>query len=77
MRARAALEASPPALGRTPHVGHIALVRALGYRDLRFAGSWRKDHPRVAARLEDLAGQVLAFEQTKVAAVLAPLAQNR
>ena len=41
-RALAALEAAPPGLDATPHVGQIALACALGYRDFRFGGGWRK-----------------------------------
>jgi glutathione S-transferase len=64
----AALEAEPPALAPTPDVGQIALACALGYRDLRFAGSWRKDHPRLVAWLEAFAAQVPAFTETQVTA---------
>jgi glutathione S-transferase len=67
-RALAALEAQPPALAPTPDVGQIALACALGYRDLRFAGSWRKDHPRLLAWLEAFAAQVPAFAETQVTA---------
>jgi glutathione S-transferase len=67
-RALSALEASPPTLTLTPDVGHITLACALGYRDLRFAGSWRKDHPRLVGWLDDFAAKVPAFAQTKVAA---------
>ena len=63
-----ALEAAPPALGPVPDVGQIALACVLGYRDLRFAGSWRKDHPRLLAWHDKFASQVPAFAATKVAA---------
>ena len=59
------LEASPPPLASTPTVGHITLACLLGYRDLRFNGSWRKDHPRLVAWLDRFASQVPAFEQTR------------
>jgi glutathione S-transferase len=59
------LEASPPKLDATPTVGQIALACLLGYRDLRFQGSWRKDHPRLVAWLDRFASQVPAFEQTR------------
>jgi glutathione S-transferase len=67
-RGLAALEASPPALTAPPDVGQIALACALGYRDLRFGGTWRKDHPRLLAWLDKFASQVPAFAATKVAA---------
>ena len=64
-RALAALEAaSLPAPAATPDVGQIALACALGYRDFRFPGSWRNDHPRLVAWLEDFAGRVPAFAAT-------------
>jgi glutathione S-transferase len=63
-RALAALEAAPPALTAVPDVGAIALACALGYRDFRFGGSWRKDHPRLVAWLDDFARRVPAFAVT-------------
>lgn len=67
-RALDALEAEPQALDQIPHVGQIALACALGYRDLRFAGTWRADHPKLVNWLDRFAAQVNAFEQTRVAA---------
>jgi glutathione S-transferase len=67
-RALAVLEAAPPALDAVPNVGQIALACALGYRDLRFDGTWRKDHPRLAAWLEDFSTRVPVFAATKVVA---------
>jgi len=64
-RALASLEAAPPALDATPTVGQIALACALGYRDFRFAGTWRKDHPRLVAWLDNFATRVPAFNATK------------
>jgi glutathione S-transferase len=64
-RALAALEAAPPSLDAMPNVGQIALACALGYRDFRFAGKWRGDHPRLVAWLDRFAAQVPAFEATK------------
>src|SRR5476651_988307 len=67
-RGLAALEAAPPKLDPVPDVGQIALACVLGYRDLRFGGSWRKDHPRLVAWLDKFTAQVPAFAATKVAA---------
>jgi len=67
-RALAALEGAPPPLDATPHVGQIALACTLGYRDLRFAGTWRKTHPRLVAWHDKFAAQVPVFAATKVAA---------
>ena len=67
-RALAALEAAPPTLTPVPDVGQIALACVLGYGDLRFAGRWRQDHPRLVAWHDQFAAQVPAFAQTKVAA---------
>jgi glutathione S-transferase len=63
-RALAALEAAPPALTSLPDVGQIALACALGYRDFRFEGSWRKEHPRLVAWSEQFAAAVPAFAAT-------------
>jgi glutathione S-transferase len=65
-RGLAALEAAPPPLTPTPDVGQIALACVLGYRDLRFGGEWRKDHPRLVAWHDKFAAQVPAFAATKV-----------
>ena len=64
-RAFSALEAAPPALDTPPNVGQIALACALAYRDFRFAGTWRKDHPRLVAWLDDFSARVPAFAATK------------
>ena len=63
-RALAALEAAPPALSAPPDVGQIALACALGYRDFRFEGKWRHDHPRLVAWLDRFAARVPAFAAT-------------
>ncbi len=68
MRGLAALEASPPQLTPVPDIGQIALACVLGYGDLRFDGTWHKDHPRLFAWLDRFAAQVPAFAQTKVTA---------
>jgi glutathione S-transferase len=67
-RGFAALEAAPPEIEGTPTVGHIALACLLGHRDLRFAGSWRADHPKLVAWLDRFAAKVPAFDATKVSA---------
>ena len=66
-RALAMLEAAPPPLGpksAIPHVGQIALACVLGYRDLRFAGTWRGEHPRLVAWLDEFAARVPAYAAT-------------
>ncbi|MBM3530062.1 MAG: glutathione S-transferase family protein [Alphaproteobacteria bacterium] len=67
-RGLTALEAEPPPLDPVPNVGQIALACFLGHRDLRFPGTWRDGHPRLAAWLERFAVQVPAFNATKIAA---------
>jgi glutathione S-transferase len=67
-RGLAALEADPPPLDPTPNVGQIALACFLGHRDLRFPGSWRGDHPKLAAWADRFAAQVPAFNATRIAA---------
>lgn len=64
-RALAALEADPQPIDGMPHVGAIALACALGYLDLRFAGRWRADHPRLVAWLDAFAARVPAFAATQ------------
>jgi glutathione S-transferase len=61
-----ALEAAPPVLTPMPDVGQIALACVLGYRDLRFGGEWRTNHPRLLAWLDKFAAQVPAFAATAV-----------
>jgi glutathione S-transferase len=67
-RGLAVLEAAPPKLDAMPDVGQITLACALGYRDLRFEGAWRRDHPKLVAWLDKFAAQVPSFAATKVAA---------
>lgn len=64
-RALAALEAAPPAFPDKPRIGEIALASALGYLDLRFAGTWRAGHPRLVTWLDAFAAKVPAFEETR------------
>jgi glutathione S-transferase len=69
-RALSTLEAAPPLDCRPqalPNVGQIALACALGYRDFRFGGSWRADHPRLVAWLDSFAAHVPAYAATKPA----------
>ncbi len=69
-RALAVLEAAPPSLDASqalPDVGQIALACALGYRDFRFGGSWRSDHPLLVAWLDNFAARVPAFAATQPA----------
>jgi glutathione S-transferase len=63
-RGLSALELDPPGLDATPHVGQIATACALGYRDLRFGGEWRNDHPRLVQWLTEFAAVVPAYAQT-------------
>jgi len=64
-RGLAALEAAPPRLDETPNVGQITVACALGYRDFRFDGHWRKNHPRLVDWLDAFAARVPAFNATK------------
>jgi glutathione S-transferase len=66
-RGMAVLEAAPPQLTAMPDIGQIALACLLGYRDLRFGGTWRKDYPRLLAWHDSFAAQVPAFAATKIA----------
>ena len=63
-RGLARLEAHPPESGAL-HVGSVALACALGYLDLRFAGAWRPDHPRLVAWLDAFAAATPAFAATR------------
>jgi glutathione S-transferase len=65
-RALAALEAAPPAEGARD-IGAITVACALGYLDLRFAGRWRADNPRLVRWLDAFAAGVPAFAATRVA----------
>ncbi len=65
-RGMAVLEAAPPQLTPVPDIGQIALACLLGYRDLRFGGTWRKDYPRLLAWHDKFAAQVPAFAATKI-----------
>ena len=67
-RALAVLEAAPPPLAGTPHVGHITLAYLLGYRDLRFDANWRTAYPRLHAWHAAFAAGVPAFAATAATA---------
>ncbi len=45
--------------------GSIALACALGYLDLRFAGAWREDYPKLVAWLAAFEAEVPSFAHTK------------
>jgi glutathione S-transferase len=62
-RAFTSLEASPPST--SVDVGTITLACALGYQDLRFAGTWRGIYPRLVGWLDGFAAIVPSFEQTR------------
>jgi glutathione S-transferase len=67
-RGLAVLEAAPPALdGGLPHIGQIAAACVCGYRDLRFGGDWRVNHPRLVAWLDGFAARVPAYAATRAA----------
>lgn len=63
-----ALEDAPPAITAMPDVGQITLACVLGYRDLRFGGTWRKDYPKLVEWHDKFAAQFPVFEETKVKA---------
>ncbi len=66
-RGLAYLEAHIPALtSAIPDIGQISAACALGYLDLRFAGAWRKSHPRLVEWLDNFAAKYAIFEKTKV-----------
>lgn len=65
-RGLSVLERNPPVIDTVPSVGQITLACTLGYQDLRFQGRWRNSYPRLVAWLDDFAGLVPAFAETKV-----------
>jgi glutathione S-transferase len=68
-RGVAALAANLPEFSsHIPDIGQIAMACALGYLDLRFAGSWRKSHPRLVEWLDNFAAHYPIFEKTKMPA---------
>ena len=60
-RALDELERNPPAIGAMPDIGAITLACALAWLDFRFAGNWRKDHPKLVAWLSDFEKRVPNF----------------
>jgi len=62
-RALAAFEGMTPEGPRT--VADITLACALGYLDLRFAGTWRETHPRLVAWLANFEAEVPSFHATR------------
>lgn len=68
----AALEraASAGGLGWAAHptYDHIAIACALGYFDLRFAGTWRAECPQLVGWLDTFAAAVPCFEKTRAIA---------
>lgn len=62
-RGLAAFEKAPPEGLRS--IADIGLACALGYLDLRFAGTWRETHPALVAWLDRFAAEVPAFETTR------------
>jgi len=51
-----------------PNVGQISFACALGYGDLRFDGTWRKDHPRLVKWLDEFAVRGAGVQKTRVTA---------
>ncbi|MCG6122175.1 MAG: glutathione S-transferase [Microvirga sp.] len=62
------LETLVEGLGGANDIGAISLACALGYLDLRFEGTFRKTHPRLAAFVDRFEAQVPSFAKTKVTA---------
>ncbi len=59
------LEATLPPFKGQPDYGDITLACALGYLDLRQAGQWRREHPRLVTWLNSFAAAVPAFAATE------------
>lgn len=64
-RALAYFEGTPPQGDVT--LTHVALACALGYRDFRFDGAWRADHPRLVAWLDAFAARTPSYAATATA----------
>ena len=63
-----------PASASDVNAGSLTLACALGYLDIRFAGEWRKTHPKLVAWLDAFEAAVPAFTDTKVPP--APVPEN-
>ncbi|ODN71469.1 glutathione S-transferase family protein [Methylobrevis pamukkalensis] len=66
-RTLAMLEATRAPFAAPVTAGAVALACALGYLDLRFAGDWRAERPRLVGWLEDFSAAVPAFAATRPA----------
>lgn len=58
------LEAAPPEMSGSAHIGHIALACALAYLDFRIGTEWRSDHPKLVVWLDEFAEAVPVFAET-------------
>jgi glutathione S-transferase len=67
-RGMKSLEAAPPAITALPDVGQISVACVLGYLDLRFAGKWRNEYPKLLEWHDKFAAKFPVFEETKVKA---------
>jgi glutathione S-transferase len=67
-RGLAAFEAKAGSFDGELDIAAIGLACLLGYLDLRFAGVWRGDHPRLVAWLRQFEAAVPSFAMTRVAA---------
>ncbi|MDQ0391741.1 glutathione S-transferase [Labrys monachus] len=66
-RGLAAFESRAGAFDPALDAGAIALACALGYLDLRFAGTWRAEHPGLVAWLTAFEERIPAFGLTRPA----------
>lgn len=64
-RGLAQFEARAGAFDPALDAGSIALACALGYLDLRFAGTWRQRHPKLQAWLAAFEAEIPAFGLTR------------
>ncbi|MDT3380928.1 glutathione S-transferase [Labrys portucalensis] len=64
-RGLAQFEARAGAFDPALDAGSIALACALGYLDLRFAGTWRQHHPKLQAWLAAFEAEIPAFGLTR------------
>ena len=59
------LKDDAPSLDGDLTIGHVAIVCALGYLDLRFEGKWRDSYPTLVTWLDAFRARVPAFDATK------------